>query len=164
MEFSEGQLKFIETWGKLSNSWGVSKSLAQLHALLLISPRALNAQEVQDKLNISMGNVNTNLRQLINWELVYKVDQSDSRKIYYQAEKDMGKVFICILKERKKRELTPLISVLDQLVNVEAGCKNSKEFCKVVRDIKKMANTADSILDNVCADESNWLIESWMKI
>ena len=72
MEFQEGKEKFLQVWGTLGSDWGINRTMAQVHALLMISPQALSADEIMEELKISRGNSNMNIRALIDWGLVYK--------------------------------------------------------------------------------------------
>ena len=105
MELQEGKEKFIQAWGTLGSNWGINRTMAQIHALLLISPEALSAEEIRQELNISMGNANMNVRALIDWGLVYKELKPGERKEYFVAEKDMWEVIRKVITERKKKEL-----------------------------------------------------------
>ena len=98
MKFQEGKDKFIQAWGTLGSEWGVNRTMAQIHALLLISSEALSAQEIMDELQISLGNANMNLRALISWGLVYKQLKPGERKDFFIAEKDMWSVMKKIMK------------------------------------------------------------------
>ncbi|MCB0624548.1 MAG: transcriptional regulator, partial [Saprospiraceae bacterium] len=80
MDLREGKEKFIQSWGALGSSWGVNRTMAQIHALLLISPEALSADEIMEDLMVSRGNANMNLRALIDWGLVYKELKPGERK------------------------------------------------------------------------------------
>ncbi|MGB0932176.1 MAG: GbsR/MarR family transcriptional regulator, partial [Chitinophagales bacterium] len=111
MTLQEGKEQFIQTWGALGSKWGINRTMAQVHALLLVSPEALTASEVKETLAISMGNANMNLRALIDWGLIRKEHKLGHRKEYYYAEKDVWKVAQQIIAGRKKRELTPIQSV-----------------------------------------------------
>ncbi len=72
MKFPEAKKQFIQTWGTLGSEWGINRSMAQVHALLLIAPKPLSADEIMEELSISRGNANMNLRDLMNWTLVSK--------------------------------------------------------------------------------------------
>ena len=72
MEFNEAKAQFIQTWGKLGSEWGINRTMAQVHAILLISPKPLCTEDIMEELNISRGNTNMNVRDLMNWELAYK--------------------------------------------------------------------------------------------
>ena len=92
MEFNEAKAQFIQTWGKLGSEWGINRTMAQVHAILLISPKAMSAEEIMAELSISRGNANMNIRDLINWNLVHKKLVPGDRKEYFTAEKDIWEV------------------------------------------------------------------------
>ncbi len=164
MELSQGKEKFIQSWGTLGSNWGINRTMAQVHALLLISPQALTAEEIMEDLKISRGNANMNIRALMDWGLVYKAHKPGERKEYFSAEKDMWQVVRQIIIHRKKKELEPMLKVLDEIVSVESQCPESEEFCKVIRDIKLFSNKADSTLDKLVHSDSNWFIGTFMKM
>ncbi|HFC00101.1 MAG TPA: transcriptional regulator [Phaeodactylibacter sp.] len=164
MELQEGKDKFIQSWGTLGSNWGINRTMAQIHALLLISPEPLSAMEVKEKLNISMGNTNMNMRALVDWGLVYKKLKPGERKEFFEAEKDMWEVVKKIVIQRKRKELEPVLKVLDELSAVESKCKNSDEFCKVIKDIKLFSNKADSMLDTLTKADSNWFMRTFINI
>ncbi len=164
MDLNQGKEKFIQSWGTLGSNWGINRTMAQVHALLLISPKALTAEEIMEQLKISRGNANMNIRALIDWSLVHKELKPGERKEYFSAEKDMWEVVRQIIIHRKKKELEPMLKVLDDIVSVESQCPQSEEFCKVVRDIKLFSNKADSTLDKLVQADSNWFIGTFMKM
>lgn len=164
MELKEGKEQFIQSWGTLGSSWGINRTMAQIHALLLIAPEPLCAMDIKEKLNISMGNTNMNIRSLMDWGLVYKKLVPGERKEFFVAEKDMWEVVKKIVIQRKKKELEPVLKVLDQISAVEGNCDASDEFCKVVKDIKLFSNKADSILDTLIKADSNWFTRSFINM
>src|SRR5690349_15247451 len=99
MELKEAKEKFIHAWGTLATNWGINKTMAQVHALLLVSPEPLNAEEIMAELNISRGNANMNLRDLMDWGIVSKIHKSGERREYFWAEKDIWEVAKQIAKE-----------------------------------------------------------------
>ncbi len=157
MDIREGKQKFIESWGKMAGGWGITPAMAQVHALLLVSPEPLNADQVKAELDISTGNVSMNLRALIDWGLAFKETPVGCRKEVYYAEKDLWKVIRQIIINRKKRELEPVLMVLDELAAVEENCPNSEHFCAVVRDIRKFSHKANQTLDSLIKADSHWL-------
>lgn len=157
MDIREGKQKFIESWGKMAGGWGIPPAMAQVHALLLISSEPLNADQVKAELDISTGNVSMNLRALLEWELIYKQTPPGKRKEEYYAEKDLWKVIRQIIINRKKRELEPVLLVLDELAAVEEKCPQSEHFCTVVRDIRKFTHKANQTLDTLIKADSHWL-------
>jgi DNA-binding transcriptional regulator GbsR (MarR family) len=162
MELQEGKEKFIQAWGTLGSNWGINRTMAQIHALLLISAEALSAEEIRQELNISMGNANMNVRALIDWGLVYKELKPGERKEYFVAEKDMWEVIRKVITERKKKELEPLVKVLDDINAVQGDSIDVEEFKKVVQDMQLFAHKADSTLDNLVKTKQNWLVNTFM--
>jgi DNA-binding transcriptional regulator GbsR (MarR family) len=139
--------------------------MAHIHALLLVSHDPLTQDDIMEELNISRGNTNMNIRELINWGLVERVLLPGERKEYFSAEKDIWKVVRQIVKERKKRELEPMLKLLDQLEEVEGDKKdkNVKTFIEVVSSIKKLGKQADKTLDVLVKAEENWFLSTMMK-
>lgn len=164
MELQEAKEKFIQSWGALGSNWGINRTMAQIHALLLISADPLSADEIMADLQISRGNANMNIRALIDWGLVYKTLKTGDRKEYFIAEKDMWEVMKRIITQRRKKELEPMLKVLDDLSNVHGDAPQAQEFEKVVRDIKLFSNKADSTLDTLLKADSNWFIGTFLKM
>lgn len=105
--------KFIVHWGEMGTRWGVNRSVAQIHALLYISPRALNAEEIADALSIARSNVSTSLRELDRWGIVKVSHILGDRRHYYESLQDIWEMIRLILEERKRREIDPTVSVLE---------------------------------------------------
>lgn len=166
MELAEAKQKFIEAWGKLGSEWGINRTMAQVHALLLISPEALTTEEIMEELSISRGNANMTLRDLIGWGLVEKQHKAGERKEYFYAEKDTWNIARQVAKERKKRELDPVLKVLDELSKVKGDEKDIeyKTFNKSVTDINKLAKNVDKTLETMLKAEESWFWGSIFKI
>lgn len=166
MKLTESKEKFINAWGTLGTSWGINRTMAQVHALLLISPDALSAEEIMEELTISRGNANMNIRTLIDWGLVQKELRSGERKEYFVAEKDIYKVFKQIAKERRKRELEPIFKVLEEVKNVEGDKRDKKikSFVDTIEQIERFTQKADRTLETLIKADENWLIGSFMKL
>jgi DNA-binding transcriptional regulator GbsR (MarR family) len=166
MKLIEARQQFISSWGAFGTHWGINRTMAQIHALLLISPDPLTQDDIMEQLNISRGNTNMNVRELINWSLVERVLLSGERKEYFTAEKDMWKVVKQIVKERKKRELEPMMQLLDKLEDVEGDKKDKKvkTFVDTVSSIKRLGLQADKTLDVMIKAEENWFVSNLMKI
>jgi DNA-binding transcriptional regulator GbsR (MarR family) len=166
MKLTEAKQQFINSWGAFGTHWGINRTMAQIHALLLISPDPLTQDDILEELNISRGNVNMNTRELINWGLIDRVILPGERKEYFSAEKDIWKVVRQIVKERKKRELEPMLKLLDQLENVEGDKKdiNVKSFVQVVSSIKKLGRQADKTLDTMIRAEESWFVGNLLHI
>jgi DNA-binding transcriptional regulator GbsR (MarR family) len=166
MKLTEAKQQFIGSWGAFGTHWGINRTMAQIHALLLITPDPLTQDDIMDQLNISRGNTNMNIRELINWGLVDRVLLTGERKEYFSAEKDIWKVVKQIVKERKKRELEPMLKLLDQLEEVEGDKmdKNIKSFVDTVSSIKKLGRQADKTLDAMIRAEESWFVGNLVKL
>jgi DNA-binding transcriptional regulator GbsR (MarR family) len=139
--------------------------MAQIHALLLISPKPITQDEIMEQLNISRGNVNMNTRDLIDWGLVDRVLVPGERKEFFSAEKDIWKVATQIIKERKKRELDPMLKLLGQLEKIDGDKKDpeTKQFIDTVAGIRKFGGQADKMLDVMIKADETWFLSSLLK-
>ena len=104
--------KFILHWGEMGTRWGINRTVAQIHALLMISDRALPADEIAETLEIARSNVSTSLRELQNWGIVRLVHVPGDRRDHFESLKDVYEMFRIILRERRRREVDPTISLL----------------------------------------------------
>ena len=157
--------KFVTHWGELGTRWGINRTMAQIHALLLISPDPLTQDDIMEELNISRGNVNMNTRELISWGLVDRVLLPGERKEFFTAEKDIWKVATQIIKERKKRELDPMLKLLAQLEDIEGDkkSKEAKQFIDTVSGIRNFGGQADKMLDVMIRADESWFLGSLLK-
>jgi len=166
MELKEARQKFIEAWGRLGSEWGINRTMAQVHALLLITPEDLTTEEIMEELKISRGNANMTLRDLIAWGLVEKRHKAGERKEYFYADKDVWNIARQVAKERRKRELEPVLKVLDELAKVKGDTKDPqfKTFNKSVTDINKLAKNVDKTFDTMIKADESWFWGSLLKI
>jgi DNA-binding transcriptional regulator GbsR (MarR family) len=165
MEFEKAKATFIQTWGKLGSEWGINRSMAQVHALLLIAPEPLSTDEVMEALHISRGNTNMNLRDLINWDLVEKVIKPGDRKEYFTAEKDIWEIARRIVRERKRREIEPLKKALKELSHVKHNKKDKevKQFEETVHDLSRFVEKMDSSMDLLLKADEHWFFGTMLK-
>ncbi len=166
MKLADAKQQFIASWGAFGTHWGINRTMAQIHALLLVSPDPLSQDDLMEQLNVSRGNANMNIRELIDWGLVDRVIIPGERKEYFTAEKDIWKVATQIVKERKKRELNPMLKLLDQLESIEGDKKdkNVKQFTDTINGIKRFGLQADKMLDVLVKADENWFVGSLMKL
>ena len=166
MQLAEAKARFIADWGRFGTNWGINRTMAQIHALLLVSPDPMSADEVMEGLAISRGNANMNLRELIDWGLVQKVLIPGERKEFFSAEKDIWKVARQIVKERKKRELDLMIPVLKELSEVEGDKKDRgvKTFTETIANIRKFSEQADKTLDTMIKADEHWFLGNLIKL
>lgn len=159
MLLSEAKEKYIQTWGTFATNWGINRTMAQVHALLLASNRPLSTDEVMEQLEISRGNANMNLRGLIDWGIVKKELIKGDRKEYFVAEKDVWYLFKQITKERRKREIEPVISFLEELKNIEdKDSKEAQEFIKLMNDFSSVTGKINNIMDLAIKSDDHWLV------
>ncbi|APZ46275.1 transcriptional regulator [Polaribacter reichenbachii] len=164
MELEAAKLKYIHTWGSLATSWGVNKTMAQVHALLLVSTKPLSAEDIMETLQISRGNVNMNVRALIDWGIVQKELVIGERKEFFVATKDIWELFKQITKERKRREVEPVLKVLAELQEIKDDSEEAMEFKKVLNDLSKVTTTVNNILDKTIKADEHWLLSNFTKI
>jgi DNA-binding transcriptional regulator GbsR (MarR family) len=166
MKLTEAQSKFIQTWGVLGGNWGINKTMAQIHALLMAWPDPLCTEDMMEILQISRGNTNMNVRSLMDWGLVTKEMISGDRKDYYAAKKDIWVIARQIAKERRKRELEPVLSSLKdirQSLKSDPSPENIK-FSKQLEDIENFTLKVDQSLDKFIQSDENWFLKLVMKM
>lgn len=166
MKLEEAKQQFIQSWGVLGTQWGINRTMAQIHALLLVSTEPLSADEIMEGLQISRGNANMNLRDLMNWDLVQKVLKAGERKEFFTAEKDIWKVSMRIIRERRRRELDPMLQVLEGLKDIEGDKKDKevKAFTETIGQIQKFAGQADRALDGLVKADEHWFTGTLLKL
>lgn len=159
MKLDEAKEKYIQTWGIFATNWGINRTMAQVHALLLASGKPLSTDEVMEALQISRGNANMNLRDLINWGIVKKELQKGDRKEYFIAEKDVWYLFKQITKERRRREIEPVVEFLEELKNIEdKDSDEAKEFIKLMEDFSSVTQKINNIMDLAIKSDDHWLV------
>jgi DNA-binding transcriptional regulator GbsR (MarR family) len=166
MNLQEAKDKFVNAWGTLGSNWGINRTMAQVHALLMVSSNPLSAEDIMAELNISRGNANMNVRDLINWGLVHKVNQKGERKEFFEAEKDIYKVAKKILIERKKREIDPIMKILSEVKDVTdtADDPDVKAFTTAIADINGLINKVDTFSDLIVKSDQHWFVNSLLKL
>lgn len=115
MKLSETKKSFILHWGEMGSNWGISRVSAQVHALLLVSEKALNAQDICEALNIARSNISTALRDLQAWKIVKLTHTIGDRREYYEADKDVWNLLAQVAEKRLEREIVPTIALLKDL-------------------------------------------------
>jgi len=156
MELEQAKQQFITLWGNFGTQWGINRSMAQVHALLLSSSELRCTEDVMEALSISRGNANMNLRELMNWNLIYKDSIPGDRKEYFRAEKDMWEIAKRIVRERKRREIEPLMQHLEQLKNIEGeNSPEKKEFTKTIEDISGLVAKLDNATNKLIKADEN---------
>jgi DNA-binding transcriptional regulator GbsR (MarR family) len=106
--------RFILHWGEMGVRWGINRTMAQIHALLYLSPEPLNAETISERLGVARSNVSNSLRELQNWGIVKIVHLPGDRRDHFESMKDVWEMFRQVLDERKKREINPTVEVLGE--------------------------------------------------
>lgn len=114
------QQKFILHWGEMGTRWGINRTVAQIHALLYLSPKALNAEEIAETLTVARSNVSNSLKELQGWGIVKLVHVLGDKRDHFESMKDVWEMFRVVLDERKKREIDPTLTMLREcLIELE---------------------------------------------
>lgn len=157
---------FITQWGAIGTQWGINRTMAMIHALLLVSPEPLTTDEVMEHLSISRGNANTNLRDLTGWGLVRVIMRKGDRRDFYEAEKDVWRMFCIIARERKRRETEPALAILRQCAETSGGLSGpeAKELHARLTELGEFVALANSVMDKVASAERSFIVPKVLKL
>ncbi len=152
--------EFVTQWGAIGSAWGINRTMAQIHALLIVTPGPLTTDEVMEELKISRGNAHMNLRELTGWGLVRSVIRKGERKEYFEAEKDVWKMFCIIVRERKRREIRPAINVLKDCIDRADGLKSPEAvaFTAQTKALCEFMEMADGVLSKIVRSEQSSIV------
>ncbi|MFK7782049.1 GbsR/MarR family transcriptional regulator [Psychroserpens sp.] len=165
MNYEDAKIKFVSTWGSLGSLWGINKAMAQIQALLFISIKPLSMEDIMDELKISRGNTSMNLRQLMDWGIVTKELIPGERKEYFTTEKDVQELTRIIAKERSRREIQPVIKVLDDVSSIkDDGTEKTKELIKQTKALHDLTLNADTMINKLVNQKQNWITKSLLKL
>ncbi len=165
-DFQNVRRRFITQWGALGSQWGINRTMAMIHALLLVAERELSTDEVMEELNISRGNANTNLRDLIDWGLVQRMVRPGERREYFAAEKDVWKIFCMVARERKRRETEPAQKVLEACIrDTETDdSPEAREFRRELTALSDFVSLANTVMEKVAAAEQSRVLPRILKV
>lgn len=166
MEFKEAKNKFVQTWGALGSQWGINKTMAQIHALLMVAHEPLSMEDIMEELQISRGNASMNLRALMDWGIVYKEYKQGERREFFTAEKDLDELAVKIAQERSKREIKPALKVLKEVSTSMKDDKSveAKHFTDQTEKLYDFVLKADNMIEKVTEYKDNWLAGLVMKL
>jgi len=142
------QDQFILEWGRMSSSWGINRTMAQIHALLFVTGVPLEVNEIMQRLQISRGNASMNLRELMDWGVVRRFRQPGDRKDTYISETDPFLTLVKIVKERKRREIDPTTDALREVLtklpekNPDADIRNLRSRLSALLEIFDLVDVA----------------------
>lgn len=125
---SRVQQKFVLHWGEMGTKWGINRTVAQVHALLFISPKPLNAEEIVELLGVARSNVSSSLKELQGWGIVKVTHVLGDRRDHFESMKDVWEMFRVVLDERKKREIDPTLAILRDCIAEAEKDKETDEY------------------------------------
>src|SRR5438094_4951813 len=132
------QQKFILHWGEMGARWGINRTVAQIHALLFISPEPLPAEQIAETLGVARSNVSTSLKELQGWGIVKLVHVMGDKRDHFESMKDVWEMFRVVLDERKRREIDPTLKLLRECIAEAEKAKqtdsHTKERLQALRD------------------------------
>ncbi len=149
--FQEIKDEFIAQWGALGTSWGINRTMAQIHALLMVTPEVMSTDEIMEDLSISRGNAHTNLKELVGWGLIRIVVKKGERKEFFEAEKDVWKMFTIIMSERRRREVDPMVNLLNTYVDNTNNAKGIEveAFNHQLKELEKFVSFASNMSEKI---------------
>ena len=157
--------EFVTQWGAIGNAWGINRIMAQIHALLMISPTALTTDQIMEELKISRGHAHANLRELCGWGLIRSVIRKGERKEYFEAEKNVWKIFCIVARERRRREIEPAIELLRNCEEATKDLKGeeAKTFHKQIISLQEFVVMANSLTDKIARSDQSQMIPFLLK-
>ena len=148
----EATRRFVEAWGAMGALWGINRSVARVHALLMASEKPLSLDEIADRLRISKGNASMSLRELRTFGVVRQVEAPGDRRDFYVTEPDVWTMFFRIIKERKRREFDPALEAIHGLL-AQPGAKG--EVLGRLRQMADLLTTVESVANRFLKDPAS---------
>jgi len=153
----ESRTLLVRRWGEMGGYWGINRTMAEIHALLYVSRDALCTDDLMERLKISRGNASMNLRGLLDWGLIRRVHKLGDRKEYFEADADVWHMFETIMRERRRREVEPIIATIDrcrELVDQRTGSDgvdpaDIAEFRRRLENLRSFLATMGGLFDLV---------------
>jgi DNA-binding transcriptional regulator GbsR (MarR family) len=143
--------KFILHWGEMGTKWGINRTVAQIHALLFISPQPLNADDIVETLSVARSNVSTSLKELQSWGIVKMVHILGDKRDHFESMKDVWEMFRVVLNERKRREIDPTMQMLDECIADAEKNKATDAYTEQrLRDLREFFGTTSAWYSQVC--------------
>jgi DNA-binding transcriptional regulator GbsR (MarR family) len=149
---------FIRRWGEMGATWGISRTMAEIHALLFLTGSPHCTDDIMEQLQVSRGNASMNLRQLVNWGLIRRTHIRGDRKEYFISDLDAWQMFETITRERRRREVEPIIETIDrcrqglaaemdQLSTDERA--EAERYDEKLKDMIEFIHAVNALLDTV---------------
>jgi DNA-binding transcriptional regulator GbsR (MarR family) len=142
--------RFVLHWGEMGTRWGINRTVAQIHALLMISPKPLAADELCERLGVARSNVSTSLRELQGWGVVRLVHVAGDRRDHFESLKDVWAMFRAVAQERRKREFDPTVAMLAECL-AEADAEQDAPLVERLRELQGFFATVGGWYDQILA-------------
>lgn len=144
----EAKNLLVRRWGEMGGYWGISRTMAEIHALLFVTREPLCTDDIMDQLQISRGNASMNLRALVDWGLIERVHKLGDRKEYFRADTDVWHMFETIMRERRRREVEPIIATIDHCCESVAapGAESGETDREDIREFRRRIEQLRSFL------------------
>lgn len=165
LQLTEAKEEYISQWGILGSNWGCNRTFSQIHGLLMISSKPLSTDDIMEELQISRGNAHSNIKELISWQLVRSVVKKGDRKEYFEAEKDVMKIFSQVSRERQRREIEPLVDFLGKMLDDTKDLKSAeaKAFKKQIKELRKFSELSSKVMSKFANMGESGLLKWAMK-
>ncbi len=154
----ECQHLLVRRWGEMGGYWGINRTMAEIHALLFVTGEPLCTDDVMAQLHVSRGNASMNLRALVDWGLVRRIHKLGDRKEYFQADTDVWHMFETIVRERRRREVEPIIESIDRCCGMltpyskvapPADREQAREFARRLEDLRRFLAAMGTLIELV---------------
>ena len=159
------QLKdeFVAEWGGLGPAWGMTRAVARTHALLMISDEPMTTDEIMEALSISRGSAHGALKELTSLGIAKRAVPKGQRKETFVAEKDPWKVFCAVMRERKRREVEPVLAILDRCLDPsnKLSGPESRSFIDQLEQLREFVGIGDRVMDRIGSSERSVVLK-WM--
>ena len=141
--------QFVSHFGEMGSRWGINRTVGQIYALLFLSPRALNAEEIAETLEFSRSNVSMGLKELQSWRLVNLRHQPGDRREYFEAPQDVWEIFRRLAEERRRREIEPTQSMLRSALLEEAQSDDERHAQQRMQEMYELIEKLMTWFDDV---------------
>ena len=160
MKLSPVQQKFVLHWGEMGTRWGINRTVAQIHALLYISPKPLNAEEIAETLNVARSNVSNSLKELQSWRIVKLVHILGDKRDHFESLKNVWEMFRIVLDERKRREIDPTMAILEECMAEAAKDKDTDKHTEErLRELHRFFETTSAWYTPVAKLQASSLVK-----
>jgi DNA-binding transcriptional regulator GbsR (MarR family) len=149
MKLSPINERFVLHFGEMGSRWGVNRTVGQMYALLFLSPKALNSDEIAEQLGFSRSNVSMGMKELLSWKLCKLVHKAGDRRDYFETPKDVWEIFRSLVEEKRKREIEPTLTLLRDALMDEATSDEDRHAQERMREMHELIELATGWFDEV---------------